>query len=412
MSAPWRQPNLGAMFARPSARSAQWLWGGIESVVAVLVLVVPLWVAGLPEPRPLATALWSICLCASLVFRRSQPLIALLVAGIAGVGLLTVMDRPVPAAITAVVVMYSVARYEKSAMAYLSWPVAIAGSAVASLSWSQHVDADERFAAELMAVAMSLSLFATAWLAGRYRWYHQRVIRLEDQLTEQAFHNRSARSAQDSQLAEGKARAEVARELHDVVAHSLSVIVVQAEGARALAAKKPEATQAALEVIARTGRTSIHEMRRIVGLLRGETDADFGPTPSLPQIPEMVAKAGERITLEIPDQAPPVPESLGLTAFRVVQESVTNFLKHAGPTAVAHVFVDYRPSSIVVHVTDDGLGGQAPGPRQGAGLRGMRERVQAMGGSLHAGPRSGGGYEVKAELPLPSQLGRGWMEES
>ena len=236
------------------------------------------------------------------------------------------------------------------------------------------------------------------------------VTRLDEALAEERF-LAGARSAQDAtELAEDRARTEVARELHDVVAHSLSVIVVQAEGAKALATKKPEAAVEALNVIARTGRSSIGEMRRIVSLLRGESDASFGPSPSLPQIPEMVAKAGPRITLEMPEELPPVPESLGLTAFRVVQESVTNFLKHAGPTARATATITCELEAIDIRVTDDGVGVQAPTEGRGAGVRGMRERVAAMGGTFKAGPRTGGGYEVRARLPLPSQLGRGWLK--
>ena len=188
------------------------------------------------------------------------------------------------------------------------------------------------------------------------------------------------------------------------------MIVVQAEGAKALASKKPEATVEALDVIARTGRNSIGEMRRIVSLLRGESDATFGPSPSLPQIPEMVAKAGPRITLEMPEELPAVPDSLGLTTFRVVQESVTNFLKHAGPTAQATATISCAPEAIDIRVTDDGVGVQSASEGHGAGIRGMRERVAAMGGTFKAGPRTGGGYEVRARLPLPSQLGRGWLK--
>ena len=249
-----------------------------------------------------------------------------------------------------------------------------------------------------------------AYLLGRRVAVQNHVTKLDEALAEERF-LAGERSTQDAtELADGRARTEVARELHDVVAHSLSVIVVQAEGAKALATKKPEAAVEALDVIARTGRSSIGEMRRIVSLLRGESDAAFGPSPSLPQIPEMVAKAGPRITLEMPEELPPVPESLGLTAFRVVQESVTNFLKHAGPTAQAIATITCEPEAIDIRVTDDGVGVQASTEGRGAGVRGMRERVAAMGGTFKAGPRTGGGYEVRARLPLPSQLGRGWLK--
>ena len=155
----------------------------------------------------------------------------------------------------------------------------------------------------------------------------------------------------------------------------------------------------------------MNEMRRIVALLRGESEPSFGPTPSLPQIREMVTEAGDRINLRIPDELPAVPDSLGLAAFRVVQESVTNFLKHAGPTAEATVHVDISPKLVTIEVVDDGLGVQATSAvRSGSGVPGMQERVLAMGGTFSAGPRSGGGYRVHAEIPRPTQLGQSWME--
>ncbi len=375
---------------------------------AFLFLVVPMVALGLPDW--VAVFGWSTLMVVSLAFRRINPLLAVVVCAVAGTGMVIQVTTPVPAMLTVLVVIFSAARYLSLTAGLVVIPLGIAASIIGPLSWLGRIPEGQRFLAGGLLSLLCLSAMVNAYLLGRRITVQGHVAKLDEALAEERF-LAGERSTQDAtELADGRARAEVARELHDVVAHSLSVIVVQAEGAKALATKKPEAAIEALDVIARTGRSSIEEMRRIVSLLRGESDADFGPSPSLPQIPEMVAKAGPRITLEMPEELPPVPESLGLTVFRVVQESVTNFLKHAGPTAQAIATITCEPEAIDIRVTDDGVGVQASTEGRGAGVRGMRERVAAMGGTFKAGPRTGGGYEVRARLPLPSQLGRGWLK--
>ena len=375
---------------------------------AFLFLVVPMVALGLPDW--VAVFGWSTLMVVSLAFRRINPLLAVVVCAVAGTGMVIQVTTPVPAMLTVLVVIFSAARYLSLTAGLVVIPLGIAASIIGPLSWLGRIPEGQRFLAGGLLSLLCLSAMVNAYLLGRRITVQGHVAKLDEALAEERF-LAGERSTQDAtELADGRARAEVARELHDVVAHSLSVIVVQAEGAKALATKKPEAAIEALDVIARTGRSSIEEMRRIVSLLRGGSDADFGPSPSLPQIPEMVAKAGPRITLEMPEELPPVPESLGLTVFRVVQESVTNFLKHAGPTAQAIATITCEPEAIDIRVTDDGVGVQASTEGRGAGVRGMRERVAAMGGTFKAGPRTGGGYEVKVRLPLPSQLGRGWLK--
>jgi two component sensor kinase len=375
---------------------------------AFLLLVLPMAALGLPDK--VATLGWSTLMVASLVLRRVNPLLAVVVCAVAGTGMVLQVPAPVPSILVVLVIIFSAARHLSPTAGLVVIPLGIAASIVGPLSWLSRIPEGYQFLAGGLLSLLCLSLMTNAYLLGRRVAVWNQVARLDEALAEERF-LAGARSAQEAtELADGKARAEVARELHDVVAHSLSVIVVQAEGAKALATKKPEAAIDALNVIARTGRNSIGEMRRIVSLLRGESDASFGPSPSLPQIPEMVAKAGPRITLEMPEELPTIPESLGLTAFRVVQESVTNFLKHAGPTAHATATITCEPEAVDIRVTDDGVGVQAPSEGRGSGVRGMRERVAAMGGTFKAGPRTGGGYEVRARLPLPSHLGRSWLK--
>ncbi len=373
-----------------------------------LLLVVPLVALGIPEEA--AVIGWSTLMVASLAFRRVNPLLAVVVCAVAGTGMVLQVPSPVPAMLVVLVIVFSAAKHLSVTAGLVVIPLGIAASILGPLSWLGRIPEGQQFLAGGLLSLLCLSLMANAYLFGRRVAVQNQVTKLDETLAEERFLAGARNTRDATELAADRARTEVARELHDVVAHSLSVIVVQAEGAKALATKKPEAAVEALNVIARTGRSSIGEMRRIVSLLRGESDASFGPTPSLPQIPEMVTKAGPRITLEMPEELPPVPDSLGLTAFRVVQESVTNFLKHAGPTARATATITCEPEAIDIRVTDDGVGVQASTEGRGAGVRGMRERVAAMGGTFKAGPRTGGGYEVRARLPLPSQLGRGWLK--
>jgi signal transduction histidine kinase len=202
-------------------------------------------------------------------------------------------------------------------------------------------------------------------------------------------------------------RLRIARELHDVVAHSMATINVQAGVAAHLLREQPEqATKAleAMEAVRSTSKEALRELRGILNLLRSTDDAEpTAPVPRLSQLDDLVAaseKAGLATTVEVRGPAREVPPAVDLAAYRVVQESLTNTLRHAGP-ATARVNLSYGPDTLVVEVTDDGRGASAavPGPGDGNGLRGMRERAEAVGGTLHAGPSASGGFSVRAVLP-------------
>ncbi len=214
----------------------------------------------------------------------------------------------------------------------------------------------------------------------------------------------------EARAIEARTRNQIARELHDVVAHSLSVMVVQAEGGYALSAKKPEAAAAALATIASTGRDALVEMRRIVAVLReGDEEAEpFAPLPTLVDIPRLVEKTGA--TLTVSGQPPEVSAALGLTVYRVVQEALTNVLKHAGAEADPRVAVSYLRNGIALEVLDSGLGALATTDGRGHGQRGMAERVSAHGGVVECGPLGHKGYRVHAWLPL-SDSGSGRINE-
>lgn len=384
------------------------LTDSLVALAALLVLVVPLLFVEQTTTMWVAAG-WSALMVSSLALRRVAPLYAVAVCALAGVGMVAQLDSPTPAVVVVLAIIYAVARNVSSSVSLVLVPIFVAASIAGPLSWLANIEQDQRFVAGSLLVCLCLTLCSLAYVLGRRIHDLARFETLDREVTEERFVAGARSQQQESELTAERVRNEVARELHDVVAHSLSVIVVQAEGAKALLGKRPEAAGEALDVIARTGRSSINEMRHIVSLLRGDESASFGPSPGLSDIPAMVSKAGDRIELEMPETLPLVTESLGLTAFRIVQESVTNFLKHAGSTARARVSVQCSAEEIRIRVADDGIGGPGTGDRGGSGLRGMQERVNAMSGTFKAGPRTGGGFQVAATLPMPAQLGRGWL---
>ena len=198
-------------------------------------------------------------------------------------------------------------------------------------------------------------------------------------------------------------RLRLAQELHDVVAHSMSVIAVQAGMGAHIIDTKPDEARWALESIADTSRSTLQEMRRLLGVLRDEDGARaHAPAPGLADLGRLVDDvrgAGVPVSLAVEGTPDAVPHGVELSVYRVVQEGLTNVIKHAG-SAHASVTVRCRPDEVEVEVVDDGRGAAvAPNGSGGHGLVGMRERAALWGGTLDAGPRPGGGYRVRARLP-------------
>ena len=242
-------------------------------------------------------------------------------------------------------------------------------------------------------------IVATPWLAGRSsRARAQRLALLEQE------------ALQRERVAVGEERARIARELHDVVAHSVGGMVAQAQGARRMLDRDPERARAALEAIELTGRNALDEMRRSLGVLRHSdpgADAPREPQPGMDELERLVEESratGLKVELETEGEPAPLPAGVDLSAYRIVQEALTNARKHAGPVR-ARVRVRYGAEAIEVEVVDDGAPGGAPSGGangSGQGLVGMRERVALYGGELHAGRRPEGGFVVRATLPLGS----------
>ena len=214
-----------------------------------------------------------------------------------------------------------------------------------------------------------------------------------------AQRDREARAAQ----AVAEERARIARELHDLVAHSMGIIVIQAQGAQRSLPHDPDRVAFALGAIESTGRNGMAEMRRLLSLLAAPEQPDATtPQPGLDRIPDLVGQvrsAGLDVELSLVGEERPVPPGVGLATYRIVQEALTNTLKHAG-SASAQVCVRHHADRVEVEVRDTGRAPTTPRPGAGHGLVGMRERVALYGGTLEAGPADDGGFRVRALIPV------------
>jgi signal transduction histidine kinase len=197
-------------------------------------------------------------------------------------------------------------------------------------------------------------------------------------------------------------RARIARELHDAIAHNVSMMVVQAGAERRVLDETNGGTKEVLVTIERIGRGALTEMRRLVGMLRSDAADPLAPQPGLDDLPTLVAQvrdAGLPVELEVDGERRELPVGIELSAYRIVQEALTNALKHAGH-ARARVYVHYGEDSLELEIVDDGTGAEAPVSSGGHGLVGMRERVALYGGRLDAGRRPSGGFSVRVLLPI------------
>jgi signal transduction histidine kinase len=238
----------------------------------------------------------------------------------------------------------------------------------------------------------------TAWLSpGIIAWLLGAYLRTRRLYAEGLAREREERSL----TAVAEERNRIARELHDVVGHSVSVMTVQASAVRRLMRPDQEKERAALETVEAAGREALAEMRRMVGVLRaGDSPPDLTPPPTLDQLDRLVdnfRQAGLDVSFRTTGEEAPLPPGLDLTAYRLVQEALTNTLRHAhARKAVVHI--GYGDDCLVISVRDDGVGSDGSPP--GTGLLGMRERVAVYGGTLTTGAAQGGGFELRAELPV------------
>jgi signal transduction histidine kinase len=398
--------QLRELLFPPGATRHDWVLDVALAGGMGLITIPPYGIRGLGAPINMMQFIAAVAMVLPLVVRRHSPLLMLAGVTMAGLAQLVVSDTPMATLAVIPVVSYTVARWVPGREARLVVAIGVVGSVLGPMRWI--VD-DPAYISLRSGVSLVLAWFVclglviTPYAIGRRVRESTEADQDRVAADEERYQRLLREREQQTRLAESRARSQIARELHDIVAHSLSVMIVQAEGGRAAAAKRPEAATEALTTIAETGREALSEMRRIVGVLREEpsqAQADFAPAPTLADIPELVARASDRATLEVRGQPPRVPAALALTAYRVVQEALTNFLKHAGPEATAQVTVTYGMRDITIDVLDNGPGTGSGSESPGHGLRGMNERVTSMGGRLLTRSRPSGGFQVTAVLPV------------
>lgn len=385
-----------------------WFPPGVTSrdrVVDVSLAVLMMLLSGISSAYETSWAIFtSLMLTAPLVLRRTSPLLTLLLVTLGGLAQLVAVDFPTFALLVVPIVSFSVARWIGSRWSRTVLVIGLFAAIAAPIRWLSDIYVPDSYGVTTALILASLCFMAVVTPYGLGRRlrdlseHRQRQIEAAEERYRRLLHARE----QQARLDESAVRTQIARELHDVVAHSLSVMVVQAEGAKALLNKKPEIAEEALGTIADIGRESLTEMRRIVGVLRaGPEAADYNPAPTLAEIPDLVQRASSRAHLRIMGQPHHTTPALELTVYRVVQEALTNFLKHAGPDAEAWVRLNYAPQHIAIDVVDNGTGVENPAETGGNGLRGMHERVASMGGRLTAAPRHDGpGFRVQATIPV------------
>lgn len=294
-----------------------------------------------------------------------------------------------------VVSLYSAGLYAASKKGSVVAAVVALGSVLTAAAFL-----DEEFRSNPRAFFFNAAIVTVFFYVG----YIGRVRR--DYLEERATRLERERE-EETRRAVGRERVRIARELHDVVAHSVGLMTVQAGAANLVSGNDPNAALSSLSLIERTGRQALGELRRLLGVLRTEDDEreELSPQPGLANLNDLVAEAkgaGVGVEVTVEGDLQDLPAALGLSAYRILQEGLTNVLKHAGDWARAEVIVRRTQDELVLEIADDGRGAASEASKVpgGHGLIGMRERVSLFGGQMSAGPRRGGGFVVRAEIPV------------
>jgi signal transduction histidine kinase len=360
------------------------IWDGLLAAAALVNAQLDLWFArdsgpGAREPDLLAAAILVVA-TVPLYERRRRPVATAMVVAAAVLAFGALQHPATETLLPLAVAAYSVAAYERRSAGQI---VAIGALIVASaVSWA---DANPNW------VEMASNAFFTVgvpFAIGRIVWNRRRRLDREREV-----------AARDAVALE---RSRIARELHDVVAHSMSVMVVQAGAAKAVLRRDPEETERALSAIEESGRIGLAEMRRLLSV-EGEVAPSLDPQPGLGRLDELLARmraTGLEVELVVEGDPHPLPAGVDLSAYRIVQEALTNALKHGGGGVHARVLLRYQAEAIDVEVTDDGRGPSPDMDGSGRGVIGMRERVAFLGGEIRTGARPGGGFLVHARLPV------------
>ncbi|MEU0438450.1 MULTISPECIES: histidine kinase [unclassified Streptomyces] len=358
---------------------------------------------GIRTPDPLGLVLMTLG-AAALVFRRRAPLTVLALTGAVSLVECVTGDPRVPVAMSAVIALFTVASTTDRPTTWrvgLLTTTVLTGAAMLAgpLPW---------YAQENLAIFAWTGIGATAGDAVRSRRAVVQAIRERAERAERTREEEARRRVAEERL-------RIARDLHDVVAHHIALVNVQAGVAAHVMDKRPDQAKEALAHVREASRSALDELRATVGLLRqsGDPEAPTEPAPGLDRLDELAGtfrSAGLPVQVAHADHGTSVPAAVGLAAYRIVQEALTNVQKHAGPGAKAEVSVVRVGQRLEVTVLDDGVGhdpgderAAAPGEGGGHGLLGMRERVAALGGTLTAGPRHSAGFRVHAILPVETR---------
>jgi signal transduction histidine kinase len=392
-----RLPLVRRVFSRFSMRE----WVAVDVVAALLIAAAVMSGIALGVKPRLSGTGWEAVrygatglAAAALPLRRLYPIGALALV-VAGSALAVALQAPPQAVVLAALGLYSVA----SSSTRVTSQVALVVVWVATLSavWAAGGD---RLENNVVATALFVLV---AWLAGE----NTRSRRVYATAVAQRAAERELEREERSRRAVAEERIVIARDLHDIVAHAMSVITVRAGVARVVMSTHPEEVPDALGIIETTARRALQEMRLLVGVLRNVEgdDGELGPAPGLASIGDLIDQAGHagvEVTVEIVGERRVLPGGADLSVYRIIQEALTNVVRHAGPTR-AQLRIEYRADDIVIEVTDEG--GRKWDPPQanpasgGHGLIGMRERAALYGGALSAGPQ-GRGFQVRACLPI------------
>jgi signal transduction histidine kinase len=347
---------------------------------------------------PVGVGIALVCVAsAGVALRRWRPLTALAVA-LAAQAVTVFLGFTVDPMLAVAAVLYVIGLVKPARIAVGALGAVLLTLSVLALLTPAYVSGSgpgvTRVEANFGKAAGTAIVLLAAWAAGR-------AVRAgrayADGLREQAERRAEAKVDQ-ARRAVAEERLRIARELHDVVAHSMSVVAVQAGVGRYVIDSNPAEAARALDAIETTSRATLREMRQLLGMLRDGTPGEMLSAPGLADIADLAGRAGLRVDVAVRGMPRELPAGVDLAAFRIVQEALTNVVKHAG-TGHGRVVVTYSDEAVAIEVTDDGAGA-AGGGDEGHGLIGMRERVALYGGEFSAGPLPGRGYRVRASLPI------------
>lgn len=341
---------------------------------------------------PAATYLLLAISSVALLWRRARPLVVLSITLAAGLvwDVIQLADGP---SLAILVSLYGVGRYiTDDRTSFLA-----VGAAMVVAVADDLVEGEE-----VSVIGVSLGLVLLAWYVGRRIKGRRAYLALVE---ERAAYLERERAA-EARRAVDEERTRIARELHDLVAHRVSMITVQAGAAQTVAQSDPARAMQAMEAVEQAGREALEELRQVLGVLRADgAPGALGPMHGLADIPELVAeteRAGVDVSLSTDGTPDALPARVDLASYRIVQEALTNVVKHAGPDPGAEVRLSADDGALTIEVIDRGSGVSTL-PGSGQGLVGMRERAALLGGSFEAGPRPDGGFRIMARLPLKDE---------